>query len=207
MIHPGLTSRQRDIPGYRVLSLMIPQTPSRESPGHVANESTTVTAPSKRHNTPADLDAAGESYRFFALAAPNASHRMVLLEMRVDANQDQHQTWGVDGGNKVKVREVAQLEGLGYDDEFTERLCEGADDGDRDEDEDGEEGGEGYVLVAALVGANRKAIYRVPLAAPRPRSRLKQAKTVPDDRSAGNGDGGDDAGETATEAANGSNGV
>ena len=63
------------------------------------------------------------------------------------------------------------------------------------------------MLVAALVGANRKAIYRVPLAAPRPRSRLKQAKTVPDDRSAGNGDGGDDAGETATEAANGSNGV
>ena len=183
---------------------MIPQSQGRESPRHGADETgitTTMTTPSKRHSTPADANVTGDDYRFFALAAPNASHRVMLLELRVDGggheNRNQHQGWGADGGNKVKVREVAHLEGLGYDDEFTERLCEGADgDQDQDEDEAGGDGGGGYVLVAALVGANRKAIYRVPLAAPSPRSRLrlKETRTAPDHRSAGSDGAGGEAG-------------
>ena len=119
---------------------------------------------------------------FYALAAPNASHRVVLLEMQVSGQGvGQNQTHHLDssGRGKVAVREIAHLEGLGYGDEFTERLCEG--DGvkgeDGDEDEDKGEGAGGYVLVAALVGANRKAIYRVPLTAPR--SQARRSQTAP----------------------------
>ena len=87
---------------------------------------------------------------------------------------------GSSSSDDVGIREIAHLEGLGYDDE----------DGDDDNDDEGRNGegeeaegegdrgvgaggknggsggGSGYVLVAALVGANRRAIYRVPLAVP-----------------------------------------
>lgn len=135
--------------------------------------------------------------KIYALAAPNASHRVVLLEMRVPLMPFSSTSTGLgpssgpgsSSSDDVGIREIAHLEGLGYDDEFTERLCKHDDDDDDDDDDDegrngeGEEaegegdrgvgaggksggGGGGYVLVAALVGANRRAIYRVPLAVP-----------------------------------------
>jgi len=78
----------------------------------------------------------------FALGRPSASHKMLLLEMTVPR----------PGAEEVSVRELAQLPGLSYDDEFTVRLS-------------GEQG-EKYILVAALVGANQRAIYRIRLSGP-----------------------------------------
>lgn len=139
------------------------------------------------------------SSKIYALAVPNASHRVVLLEMRVPLMPFSSTSTGLgpssgpgsSSSDDVGIREIAHLEGLGYDDEFTERLCEhDDDDGDDDNDDEGRNGegeeaegegdrgvgaggknggsggGSGYVLVAALVGANRRAIYRVPLAVP-----------------------------------------
>ena len=134
----------------------------------------TVTVTGKHPHTNTNYTAPVDT--FYALAAPNASHRVVLLALQVDGAQ-MHNRDG-SGSGKVGVCEIAHLEGLGYDDEFTERLCEGPGDDDvgtdragRDEDEDGDGDG-GYVLVAALVGANRKAIYRVPLTAPQSKPKL-----------------------------------
>lgn len=135
------------------------------------------------------------SSKIYALAVPNASHRVVLLEMRVPLMPFSSTSTGLgpssgpgsSSSDDVGIREIAHLEGLGYDDEFTERLCEHDDDDNDDEGRNGEGeeaegegdrgvgaggknggsgGGSGYVLVAALVGANRRAIYRVPLAVP-----------------------------------------
>ncbi|KAK7751369.1 hypothetical protein SLS62_006625 [Diatrype stigma] len=186
---------QRDVPGYRVLSLMIPQ---RSSHGHRSDDNNNndkdhphnhetegfITSGSDDNNNYSSHN--HSSNKIYALAAPNASHRVMLLEMRVPlppAPSSYPTTYGRgnltrssgpssssgspsprrsnDGNSsgEVDVLEIAQLEGLSYDDEFTERLCEGDSDGDGG-------GGGGYVLVAALVGANRKAIYRVPLALP-----------------------------------------
>ncbi len=101
--------------------------------------------------------------RLYALAAPNASHRVVLLEMLVSPTATAGPPGvGPGSGDEVGVREIAYLEGLSYGDEFTERLCEsGGEDGEGGAGGFG--GGDGYVLVAALVSANRRAIYRIPL--------------------------------------------
>lgn len=140
-----------DVTGYRVLSLMIPQRISHRyrSDGDNSNYESEGVITSSR-DTNSDNDIHNKINKIYALAVPNASHRVVLLEMRV----------GINSSGEVAVREIAQLEGLGYDDEFTERLCE------HEENGGGGGGGGGYVLVAALVGANRRAIYRVPLEVP-----------------------------------------
>ncbi|RYP90937.1 hypothetical protein DL770_002942 [Monosporascus sp. CRB-9-2] len=152
---------QRDILGYRILSLMASSgrrphsQPSGSEDSNNHNYSSYNGSSSSNydhHHQRAITSAArttttGElSARLYALAAPNASHRIVLTEVRVPSG----------GEGEVAVRELAHLEGLGHDDVFAERLCEPDADGD----------GAGYVLVAALVGANRRAIYRVPLAVP-----------------------------------------
>ncbi|RYP16515.1 hypothetical protein DL765_005076 [Monosporascus sp. GIB2] len=158
---------QRDILGYRVLSLMAPsgRRPHSESSAnehsnshnYYSSYSDSNSSSYDHHHRGAITSAAttattGESSaRLYALAAPNASHRIVLIEVHVPSGRA-----GAGGEGEVAVRELAHLEGLGHNDVFAERLCE--------PDADGE--GEGYVLVAALVGANRRAIYRVPLAVP-----------------------------------------
>jgi hypothetical protein len=80
--------------------------------------------------------------KMFALGRPSASHRMLLLEMTVPRST----------AEEVSVRELAQLPGLSYNDEFTERVSD--------------EAGEMYVLIAALAGANQHTIYRVRLPEP-----------------------------------------
>ncbi|RYO89944.1 hypothetical protein DL766_007079 [Monosporascus sp. MC13-8B] len=158
---------QRDILGYRVLSLMASsgrRPPSQSSANEHSNNhnyyspySGSSSSIYDHHHRRAITSAAttattGEpNARLYALAAPNASHRIVLIEVHVPSSRA-----GAGGEGEVAVRELAHLEGLGHDDVFAVRVCE--------PDADGE--GEGYVLVAALVGANRRAIYRVPLAVP-----------------------------------------
>ncbi|RYP62149.1 hypothetical protein DL769_007446 [Monosporascus sp. CRB-8-3] len=158
---------QRDIPGYRILSLMAPSgrrphsqsSANEDSNNHNYYSSYNGSSSSNydHHHRRAITSAAtttttGEpSVRLYALAAPNASHRIVLIEVHITSSRASE-----GGAGEVAVRELAHLEGLGHDDVFAERLCE--------PDADG--GDAGYVLVAALVGANRRAIYRVPLAVP-----------------------------------------
>ncbi|RYP37068.1 hypothetical protein DL767_003131 [Monosporascus sp. MG133] len=158
---------QRDILGYRILSLMASSgrrphsqsSGSEDSNNHNYSSSYNGSSSSNydHHHRRAITSAATTtttrelSLRLYALAAPNASHRIVLIEVHVPSGRA-----GVGGEGEVAVRELAHLEGLGHDDVFAERLCEPDADGD----------GAGYVLVAALVGANRRAIYRVPLAVP-----------------------------------------
>ncbi len=78
--------------------------------------------------------------KMFALGTSSANHKMLLLELTMPrASTD-----------KVSVTELTPLPGLSYEDEFAERLS-------------GEERGEKYVLIAALTGTNKRAIYRVRL--------------------------------------------
>ncbi|RYP65150.1 hypothetical protein DL771_008428 [Monosporascus sp. 5C6A] len=158
---------QRDILGYRVLSLMAPS-------GRRLHSQSSTSEDSNNHNYYASYDGSSSSnydhhhrraitstattattgelnVRLYALATPNASHRIVLIEVHILSSRA-----GAGGEGEVTVRELAHLEGLGHRDMFTERLCEPGADGED----------VGYVLVAALVGANRRAIYRVPLAVP-----------------------------------------
>ncbi|KAK3335227.1 kinase-like domain-containing protein [Cercophora scortea] len=89
--------------------------------------------------------------KMYALGTSTASHKILLLEMTVPRRGDVETELG--GGGVGGIREVAQLTGLSYNDEFVERLAEGKTTGE----------GEGYVLVAALVAQNRRAVYRVGL--------------------------------------------
>ncbi|KAL2869112.1 protein kinase family protein [Aspergillus lucknowensis] len=75
--------------------------------------------------------------RMFAMARKSANHRMMLLEMKVP----QHRS------DELSIRELAYLPDLTEDDRFTERLCE--------------VDGESSVLIAALVGRDRRSVYRV----------------------------------------------
>lgn len=94
--------------------------------------------------------------RLYCIGTAIASHRLLLFTIDLPNT----------AGDKLKVVELAQLGDLGYGDVFTAQLAEktvglrrvGVDsnDGDRDEAESGT-----YVLVAALVGRGKKAIYRV----------------------------------------------
>ncbi|KAK0630326.1 hypothetical protein B0T17DRAFT_636267 [Bombardia bombarda] len=77
--------------------------------------------------------------KMLALGTTSANHKLVLFELTVPRSDT----------DEVCMRELAQLPGLSYNDEFTERLSDGTD--------------EKYVLIAALVAANRRAIYRVRL--------------------------------------------
>jgi len=77
--------------------------------------------------------------RLYALGTSSAHQRLLLLELTVPQSLV---------GN-ISVREITNLPGLSYNDEFTQRISE--------------ETGEKFVLVAALVAPNRRAIYRVRL--------------------------------------------
>ncbi|KAK3381856.1 hypothetical protein B0H63DRAFT_435372 [Podospora didyma] len=80
--------------------------------------------------------------KMFALGTTPLNQRLLLLELTVPRSE----------AEKVDIRELAQLPGLSHNDEFTVRLSD--------------EAGEKYILVAALVGANRRAIYRARLSEP-----------------------------------------
>lgn len=99
--------------------------------------------------------------RFYCIGTTIASHKLLLFTIEVPTT----------AGDELAVRELAQLGDLGYDDEFTARLAErtsapttrhqgGGDEGDQNDDDD--DSGT-YLLVAALVGRGRRAIYRVPI--------------------------------------------
>ena len=79
--------------------------------------------------------------RLFAVGTISANHRMLLLDISIPRPGE---------STPITVHELAQLPGLSYGDEFTERLSD--------------EKGEKYVLIAALGGANRRTIYRVSIA-------------------------------------------
>ncbi|KAH7026591.1 kinase-like domain-containing protein [Microdochium trichocladiopsis] len=108
--------------------------------------------------------------KFYCIGTAIASHKLLVFSIDVPAT----------AGDELKVTELAQLGDLGYDDEFTAQLAErdsvaghalrpgeieddpnGSDDDDEG-DGDGLESGT-YLLVAALVGRGRRAIYRVPI--------------------------------------------
>lgn len=74
----------------------------------------------------------------FALGTISANHNILLLQVSIP-----------DPGDDFEVREVAQFDGLKYDDSFTVNLSE--------------EAGERHVLVAASVTGTRRTIYRVRL--------------------------------------------
>lgn len=94
--------------------------------------------------------------RLYCIGTAVASHRLLLFTIDLPNTV----------GDKLKVVELAQLGDLGYGDVFTAQLAEKAvgirtarddnNDGDRAEADSGT-----YVLVAALVGRGKKAIYRV----------------------------------------------
>lgn len=75
--------------------------------------------------------------RIIALGRHSADHTILLLEIMVPrvATKD------------IELRELAELPGLSYNDEICERLCDQGDDK--------------FVLLAALMGANQQAIYRI----------------------------------------------
>ncbi|KAJ5370257.1 uncharacterized protein N7496_006349 [Penicillium cataractarum] len=75
--------------------------------------------------------------KMFAIGRHVASHNMILLEVQLPTS----------GTSGVSIRELAQFTGLSYNDQFTERL--------------GYIQGEKYVLLAALMSANQRAIYKV----------------------------------------------
>ncbi|KAK0631510.1 kinase-like domain-containing protein [Immersiella caudata] len=77
--------------------------------------------------------------RLFALGTTSANQKLLLLELTVPRSPI---------GN-VSVKEISTLPGLLYSDEVTQRISE--------------EAGDKFVLVAALVAPNRRAIYRVRL--------------------------------------------
>lgn len=77
--------------------------------------------------------------KIFAIGTPEASLRMVLLEIEVPLKV----------GQRLSIKEVGQLPGLSHRDHFTEVLFY--------------QRKEKYVLIAALLEANQHAIYKVPL--------------------------------------------
>ncbi|KAK5653979.1 hypothetical protein OQA88_7655 [Cercophora sp. LCS_1] len=77
----------------------------------------------------------------FALGTAVAHHRMQLMELAVAGSPV--------GAREVSVREIAHIPGLAHHDDFTQCISR--------------EGDEKYVLIAALVGPNRRAIYRIQL--------------------------------------------
>lgn len=82
----------------------------------------------------------GESdERMFAVGRRVANHKMLLLEM----------TMPRPGVNHISVREVAEIPGLAYNYEFTERIFYGQE--------------ESYVLLAAIMSGNRCGIYKIGL--------------------------------------------
>ncbi|KAK3693402.1 hypothetical protein B0T22DRAFT_420686 [Podospora appendiculata] len=83
--------------------------------------------------------------KMYALGTSTASHKVLLLEIAVPTTR--RGEGETEGG--MGIREVAPLVGLSYNDEFVERLAEGPG------------RSEVYVLVAALVAQNRRAVYRV----------------------------------------------
>ena len=94
--------------------------------------------------------------RLYCIGTAIASHKLLLFTIDLPNM----------AGNKLKVIELAQLGDLGYGDVFTAQLAEkavgsrtvgdGSNNGDKGETESGT-----YVLVAALVGRGKKAIYRI----------------------------------------------
>jgi len=77
--------------------------------------------------------------RLFALGTTSANQRLLLLELIVPRSP----------AGTISIREISSLPGLSYNDEITQRISE--------------ELGEKFVLVAALVGPNRRALYKVRL--------------------------------------------
>ncbi|KAK0719271.1 hypothetical protein B0H67DRAFT_149719 [Lasiosphaeris hirsuta] len=80
--------------------------------------------------------------KVYAIGTPTASNRLQLLELTIPRSSTEG----------VSVQEIAQLSGLTIHDDFTEQVATVA--------------GEKCALVAALVGVNRRAIYRVRLSEP-----------------------------------------
>lgn len=83
----------------------------------------------------------GSNDRIFGLGTTSANQRLLLLELIVPRSPT----------GDISVREICNLPGLSYDDELTQKISE--------------ERGEKFVLIAALVAPNRRAIYRVRLEA------------------------------------------
>jgi hypothetical protein len=77
--------------------------------------------------------------KLFAVGRRAGYHRMLLLEMNMP----------VSDATKISVKEVAEIPGLTYSDEFVEKIFHGPD--------------ESYVLLAAFMGANQCGIYKVTL--------------------------------------------
>ena len=84
------------------------------------------------------VDRRNDANNLYALGTTAASHKVLVLELSDPGK-----------GKTVSIREVGQLSGLAYGDEFAARLSH--------------EDGELYVLVAALVGASRRIMFRVTL--------------------------------------------
>lgn len=82
--------------------------------------------------------------KIFAIGTPEASLRMVLLEIKAPRRRE----------TRVSVKEIEQLPGLSYHDDFTEVLSYKRE--------------KKYVLIAALMEANQHAIYKVALMDPDP---------------------------------------
>ncbi|KAK1752733.1 kinase-like domain-containing protein [Echria macrotheca] len=77
--------------------------------------------------------------RIFALGTALAHHKLLLMELMGVRSPE----------GDISTRIISLLPGLDHSDQFTQRIVT--------------EAGEKYVLVAALVGPNRRAIYRVQL--------------------------------------------
>lgn len=82
--------------------------------------------------------------KIFAIGTPEASLRMVLLEIKVPSGRE----------TRISAKEIEQLPGLSYHDDFTEALSYQRE--------------KKYVLIAALTEANQHAIYKVALTDPDP---------------------------------------
>jgi len=77
--------------------------------------------------------------RLFALGTTSANQRLLLLELIVPHSPVAN----------ISIREIGSLPGLSYNDELTQRISQNL--------------GEKFVLIAALVAPNRRAIYRARL--------------------------------------------
>lgn len=78
--------------------------------------------------------------RMFAVGKRVANHKMLLLELTMPRPGE--------GAKHVSVKEVAEIPGLAYNDEFTERIFYGQ---------------ESYLLLAAIRSGNRCGIYKIGL--------------------------------------------
>jgi hypothetical protein len=78
-----------------------------------------------------------DKWKMFAIGRHVASHNMILLEVQLPR----------PGVGDLSIKELAQFPGLSYNDQFVETL--------------GNIQGEKYVLLAALMSANQRAIFKV----------------------------------------------